>query len=453
MTHRLLPNPHPQADLEKERAKEQLLERLMEDGKRQRATALARWEKQHAREASLRERKVETDRLRAVAAVAVDKGFDELTETCRAQWEQDAPARAAAAAEQKKVNHHKAVVRHKKANLVIEETIDNLLSLVVAVTTIRSDEGRGLTLSEWHGLKADFVKDRLRSSPPPPTPALSAESAAEIECEVESLLALTGPWAPPADVGEPAAIEDPVEPCVSILAALAAAATGTDAAIPCRPADLGEPLGSVRVCMVYGESLTAAARKPAAEGEAAEGEAAEGEAAEGEAVASTPAAEGVLEDDAAAGLVGEACAALGLVHLSAVAVLAAAVEAAAAEAAGTLDDTPAGEEPDQARLAAKASLAEQGRKVNEATEAGTKPFDVTIATAFMAMLELEGADVTKRLKPIVPALPLGPDADEAQVAAVAAAEATLRGSDSALTLAEAGGVPKKGWVTTGFPVS
>ena len=86
-----------------------------------------------------------------------------------------------------------------------EETIDNLLSLVVAVTTIRSDEGRGLTLSEWHGLKADFVKDRLRSSPPPPTPALSAESAAEIECEVESLLALNGPWVAPADAGKPRA--------------------------------------------------------------------------------------------------------------------------------------------------------------------------------------------------------------------------------------------------------
>ena len=56
--------------------------------------------------------------------------------------------------------------------------------------------------------------------------------------------------------------------------------------------------------------------------------------------------------------------------------------------------------------------------MNDANEAGVKPFDVTIATAFMALLELEGADVRKRLKPIVPALPLGPDADEAQVARV-----------------------------------
>ena len=99
----------------------------MDDGKRHRATALARWEKQHAREVALRERKAETDRLRAVAAEAIDRGFDELTETCRAQWEKDAPARAEAAAEQRKVNHHKAVVKHKKANIVVEETIDNLL--------------------------------------------------------------------------------------------------------------------------------------------------------------------------------------------------------------------------------------------------------------------------------------------------------------------------------------
>ena len=76
-------------------------------------------------------------------------------------------------------------------------------------------------------------------------------------------------------------------------------------------------------------------------------------------------AEGVLPADGLATLIDDACSALGLVHLSLPAVLAAAEAAAEAEAAGTLDDTAEGQTPNEARLAAKATLAEQGEEGGE----------------------------------------------------------------------------------------